>query len=84
MPKQGILEDARRLNVAITRAKRKLILIGNSDTLQKYGPLKELFNVLQEEQICKLTLDVVKEFQAFSSLGAEETPCNSEVGSSIG
>jgi superfamily I DNA and/or RNA helicase len=31
--KVGFLDDARRLNVAFSRAKKKLILVGNSDTL---------------------------------------------------
>ena len=31
--KVGFLDDARRLNVAFSRAKKKLILVGNSETL---------------------------------------------------
>ncbi len=34
--KVGFLDDARRLNVAFSRAKKKLILIGNSETLTDY------------------------------------------------
>lgn len=34
--KVGFLDDARRLNVAFSRAKKKLILIGNSKTLTDY------------------------------------------------
>lgn len=43
--KVGFLDDARRLNVAFSRAKKKLILIGNSATLTNPGShYDQLFN----------------------------------------
>ncbi|XP_053686253.1 DNA replication ATP-dependent helicase/nuclease DNA2, partial [Sabethes cyaneus] len=37
-----ILQDTRRLTVAITRAKKKLIIIGDNQSLEKYTPFKNL------------------------------------------
>ncbi len=42
----GFLKDLRRLNVAITRARRKLLIIGNSKTLGSHPVYKEFINFL--------------------------------------
>ncbi|KAI9912360.1 hypothetical protein PsorP6_005929 [Peronosclerospora sorghi] len=46
-----LLTDWRRLNVALTRAKQKLVLVGSSSTLRRGSALfYELFKVLEEEK----------------------------------
>ncbi|XP_076067685.1 DNA replication ATP-dependent helicase/nuclease DNA2-like [Oratosquilla oratoria] len=46
-----ILQDARRLNVAITRAKFKLLFVGDAKNLQSlYTPFKQLVDILQPNQ----------------------------------
>ncbi|KAF5272783.1 hypothetical protein FQA39_LY07810 [Lamprigera yunnana] len=44
-----ILEDKRRLTVAITRAKYKFILIGDLETIRQYSPFEMLLNLLDED-----------------------------------
>ncbi|MBE0516017.1 MAG: IGHMBP2 family helicase [Methanophagales archaeon] len=44
----GFLRDLRRLNVSITRAKRKLVLIGDSSTLKSEGCYKRLIESARE------------------------------------
>jgi len=46
----GFVSDSRRLNVAMTRAKSKLIMIGDSRTLQPNPPFERFFEWLQEEK----------------------------------
>ena len=47
----GFLKDLRRLNVAITRAKRKLIIIGNKDTLMHNPTYARLIEFVEDENL---------------------------------
>jgi superfamily I DNA and/or RNA helicase len=44
----GFLEDTRRLNVALTRAKKELIIIGDSETIQINYYYKKLISYITE------------------------------------
>lgn len=47
-----LLRDWRRLNVAITRAKKKLVLIGSSRTLSTVPHLADLLKLMSSKQWC--------------------------------
>jgi len=47
----GFLKEKRRINVAITRAKRKLIIIGDSLTLRSNALLRELMDYIAQNGI---------------------------------
>lgn len=41
-----VLEDHKRLTVAMTRAKQKLIIVGDTKSLDKYTPFRNLFKLI--------------------------------------
>lgn len=45
----GFLRDLRRLNVSLTRAKRKLILLGDSETISDHKIYNDLVSYIKEE-----------------------------------
>lgn len=49
-----VLRDTRRINVAITRAKQKLIFVCDRETLKEYKPFLKVFNCLEESCFVKL------------------------------
>lgn len=50
----GILHDVRRLNVAVTRAMHKLIIIGSRTALVSLKPFHHLLSIISEQQIINL------------------------------
>lgn len=49
-----ILNDNRRLNVAMTRSRKKLIVIGSRSTLSNYKPFESFFASLKDCQFLKV------------------------------
>ncbi|XP_043517385.1 DNA replication ATP-dependent helicase/nuclease DNA2 isoform X1 [Frieseomelitta varia] len=50
-----VLGDHRRLTVAITRAKHKLIVIADKSTVSRYSVFKKLFNLVEDKNTINLT-----------------------------
>jgi ATP-dependent RNA/DNA helicase IGHMBP2 len=55
----GFLADIRRTNVAMTRAKKRLIMIGDSATLSTHPFYLELLEFVQEENFYKSAFELI-------------------------
>jgi superfamily I DNA and/or RNA helicase len=49
----GFLSDIRRMNVAMTRARKKLVMIGDSATLAQFPFYSDLISYVQEKEAYK-------------------------------
>jgi superfamily I DNA and/or RNA helicase len=55
----GFLNDIRRTNVAMTRAKKKLIMIGDSATLGAHPFYLELIDYVQQKEFYKSVFELM-------------------------
>lgn len=55
--KNDILSDWNRLTVAITRAKKKLIILGDIDVLKYYDNFSKLISAVSKDNVVKVQLD---------------------------
>jgi superfamily I DNA and/or RNA helicase len=51
--KKRFIEEPTRLNVSITRARKKLVIIGNSTTLKQSTKIKDIIQTIGEENTIK-------------------------------
>ncbi|KAM6977889.1 DNA replication ATP-dependent helicase/nuclease DNA2 [Aplochiton taeniatus] len=54
-----LLKDWRRLNVAVTRAKHKLLMLGSAATLRRYAPLEKLLAHLHQENMISFIVSLM-------------------------
>uniref|UniRef100_A0A914UN63 DNA replication ATP-dependent helicase/nuclease n=1 Tax=Plectus sambesii TaxID=2011161 RepID=A0A914UN63_9BILA len=52
--KSDLLIDERRVNVALTRAKQKLILLGCRHSVVRHKVIADLLNIMRPDQLCTL------------------------------
>ena len=74
LQKSGIINDKRRLNVALSRAKHKILLVGNSIYLNNYPTTHTLIkDILHENQVHILNLTLINCINIFLSTDNYDT-----------
>lgn len=72
-----LLRDWRRVNVAVTRAKRKLILIGSLVTLKGSLLLQELFDLLEKKDWVQVLPHDAHKLYEFLAKSSQTSPAKS-------
>lgn len=72
-----LLRDWRRVNVAVTRAKRKLILIGSLSTLKGSLLFQELFDLLERKDWVQILPCGAHNLMEFMVTSSQPTPVKS-------
>lgn len=74
----GFLNETRRLNVAITRAKRQFVLIGNSRMIMRNEHLRKLFKHLQSQKVV-FGVEVLDAFNNLDPIGLPPSDKNYDI-----
>ena len=72
-----LLRDWRRVNVAVTRAKKKLIVIGSLSTLKGSLLLQELFDLLERKDWVQILPRGAHSLMEFMGTSSQATPVKS-------
>ena len=67
-----LLQDLKRLNVAFTRAKKKLVIVGSAETLKKICPLEYFLGMMEDRGWVLPVESMGEEMREYFPKGSDE------------